>query len=531
MTPVLENPVVKPAGTVEVNSAASTNHQEGQSSGVPASEAQQITATNPGTGTTQQQQEKREDILLMGYPDVETNVNTKFHGWEIAQDPCYPSGSVSHESAFKTGCHNNDNNNDNPGSDETNSDSSSTSTKASTSSGTTTASSRGFAASAASTASESEPSQESAVEQKATEESDIAAQSRVPRITLELDDWLIDHPGGRYYFTNGEKDPWKELTLASSRALEFLSRPKVGSWSGSISDSKDVGADDKKRSRKRVTSKQHSTVPEGPLESAELPESSLQTSIETGQGGERSSIRLVPQDATDDKQDDDPEVVSKEFLSPASPIDATSTSSQHRDSYSHKGKRRHRHHYHRPRHHQHKHHHRRRKRLPKNTACTQSIVDPCQFIPSPTPSSRGRGDIDTTLSQSKLSGQDEDVAGVNSSSGSDGATGVLVEVEIEVDEPEKEDEGGGTLAGNSQIIEDEYGDRTVMRIISDASHCQDILYESSDLNSVQLRTEREHVLKTFVRWIEIDDRRQQRALERRQKQQLQCSDVNVSTAS
>ncbi|KAF9586642.1 hypothetical protein BGW38_000375 [Lunasporangiospora selenospora] len=45
---------------------------------------------------------------------------------------------------------------------------------------------------------------------------------------------------------------------------------------------------------------------------------------------------------------------------------------------------------------------------------------------------------------------------------------------------------------------------TVMRIIPSASHCQDILYESSDLDSNELRAERQHVIKTFVRWIELD---------------------------
>ncbi|KAG0284810.1 hypothetical protein BGZ96_010843 [Linnemannia gamsii] len=457
-TPVAESHVVKQAGAVEeVDTTASTHYQDGQSSGEAAGDAQQFVASNPGP--IQQQQEKREDILLMGYPDVETNVNTKFHGWEIAQDPCYPSESVTYESAFETGGDDNDSsNNNNPGSDESHSASSPTSIKATTAAGTTTKSLRDLAATAASAASESEPSQDGIVEQEAAEDSSVTAQSRFPRTASELDDWLIDHPGGRYYFTNGEKDPWKELTLASSRALEFLSRPRVGSRSGGIDDSKDVETGDKERSRKRVASRQHSTVPAVPLESAESLESALPASIKTGQGGrEGSTVALVPQDAIDDKQDDDPVVTSKESsFSPASPINVTTTSTQHRN-------------------------------------------------------------IGTTSPHPKLSDQDEDVTGDSGSFGSDGTIRVLDEVEVEVDEIAKEDEGGGTPEDNNQISEDEYGDRTVMRIISDASHCQDILYESSDLNSVQLRAEREHVLKTFVRWIEIDNRRRQRALERRQR--------------
>ncbi|KAF8984500.1 hypothetical protein BGZ46_007867 [Entomortierella lignicola] len=57
---------------------------------------------------------------------------------------------------------------------------------------------------------------------------------------------------------------------------------------------------------------------------------------------------------------------------------------------------------------------------------------------------------------------------------------------------------------------DPENERNIVRIIPGASHCQDILYESSDLESVELREERQYVLKTFVRWIEIDVKRQER---------------------
>lgn len=374
------------------------------------------------------------------------------------------------------------------------------------------------------------------VEQKCEEDTILDSPDGSPRIASELDDWLIDHPGGRYYFTNGEKDPWKELTLASSRALEFLSRPKVESGSGSDNNGDDVGAGGKEQSRGRVISKQKSAAQTSPAESVDALKSAPPAPVEIRHGGGSTSGLVVPQDAVEDIEDEDPVVVEESTLAPAPTAETTSTSTQQRDSRSrHKGRhlRHHHHHHHhrRRRHHPHKQHHHHRKHhpqhhehkhQPKRPACTQSPVDPCQWGPLPVLISRGRRDSGTVLSQPKLPDQDMDAAGENDGSGSDGSTVIIVEVdehEKEDGEQQEEDEGT-TLEGNgsNRIGEDEYGDRTVMRIISDASHCQDILYESSDHNSVKLRAEREHVLKTFVRWIEIDNRRVQRALERRQQQ-------------
>ncbi|KAF9147535.1 hypothetical protein BG015_010799 [Linnemannia schmuckeri] len=513
-TTVVRNSDSKPAGAVEdVDTfTTATNGLIGRSPGGPPGDIQQCVATNPGA-TQQQQHKKHDDILLMGYPDVETNVNTKFHGWEIAQDPCYPSGSADQDPGIETGPDNNYNDCNYSRSEKVHFTSSSTIT-ATTSPGTTASSVKDLAADDASAASELETSAEGAVAEQNKEITMVVAQSGSTQIASELDDWLIDRPGGRYYFTNGEKDPWKELTLASSRALEFLSHPKVESGSNSGS----AGTGNKKRSKKRVHSKQDSAVQAVPLESAEALGSTLPTSVEVGQEGGSFIGRVAPQDAVEDNGDKDPVAVVVE--PPESTTGAITASTLHRDLHNHRKEKQHRHHRLQQQHHSHK-------GQPKHPARTRSPVGPCQFSPPPSPSPRGQGGIGITLSQPKLSDQGEDIVSENGASGSDGSTVVIVELEVEVkvDESEKKDdeqqeEDERTTFedhSNNRTGEDEYGDRTVMRIISDASHCQDILYESGDHNSAKLRAEREHVLKTFVRWIEIDNRRLQRALERQQK--------------
>ncbi|KAF9143711.1 hypothetical protein BGX30_014960 [Mortierella sp. GBA39] len=534
-TTVAEAPNLSPAGALEeVDASATTittSRQRGQSPrgrGL-SDDTQQCVAANPGTGTTQQD-EKHGDVLLMGYPDVETNVNTKFHGWEIAQDPCYPSGSSDH--GIETGGEYTDRNNNNPLSDEIHYGSSSTTTSTPASGTTVTSDQDPVAADAAASALRGPEIAEEGAEQKCGEDTGDGS----PRIASELDDWLIDHPGGRYYFTNGEKDPWKELTLASSRALEFLSRPKVESESGNKSKGDGVGADGKKRSRKRVSSKQDSAAQVAPLESADALESAPLASFEIGHGGGSFGGPVIPQDTTEDIEDEDPIVVEGSSLAPAPTAKTTSTSTRQRDSrgrykakqHRHRHHHRHRHRRHHPRkhHHHHREHHPQRhkhKHQSKRPVFTRSPVDPCQRGPPPALISRGRRDIGTALSQPELPDQDEGVAGENGGYGSDDSTVIIIEVEEheEKNDEEKEEGEGTTLEGNgnNRIGEDEYGDRTVMRIISDASHCQDILYESNDHNSAKLRAEREHVLRTFVRWIEIDNRRVQRVLERRQQQQ------------
>ncbi|KAG0066590.1 hypothetical protein BGZ90_001343 [Linnemannia elongata] len=545
-TTVVEAPVLNSVGALEEVDTSATTSSSGRKRGQapvgrkPPDDTQQGVTANPGTVTTHQD-EKRDEVLLMGYPDVETNVNTKFHGWEIAQDPCYPSGSADH--GITTDSEYTDSNSNNPLSDEIHSGSFSTATFT-PESGTTLISVQGLVAADASASPlcGSEIAEEGVVvEQKCEEDTTIGTRDGSSRIASELDDWLIDHPGGRYYFTNGEKDPWKELTLASSRALDFLSRPKVESGSGSISNSNgdDVRAGGKQRSRKWVSPKQDSAAQAASLGSADALGSAPSASIEIEHREESAGGIVVPQDAVEDIEDEDHVVVGKSSLAPAPTAETISSSIQQRDSRSHhNGKHHHRsHHYHhhrrrhnpRKHHHRHRHHHRKHhlqrykhKLQPKRPGCTQSPVDPCQWGPPPALISRGRNDAGTFQSQPKLSNRDEDVLDDNGGSGSDDSTVIIVDVdEHEKKDGEQQEEDKGTTLegdGNNRIEEDEYGDRTVMRIISDASHCQDILYESSDHNSVNLRVERDHVLRTFVRWIEIDNRRVKRALERRQQQ-------------
>ncbi|KAF9899438.1 Thymus-specific serine protease, partial [Linnemannia zychae] len=516
-----------PASSVNVG-ITSPSGQEQQSKPNSSDNHQVVTPdTNAGTTTQQQQKHdttstttgKRDEVLLMGYPDVETNVNTKFHGWEIAQDPCYPTASASdRETSFDSGGNGSrtgDGVGDNyPQSGEIHFISPSTTTGS------------GEPSSWHAGGPESESiidfsGGREVVEQTENEENDdeddgednaMEAQGGLPHIASELDDWLLDHPGGRYYFTNGEKDPWKELTLASSRALEFLSRPKAGR--GSINNSKNfAGTDDKRRGMNRAnTKKDYSTVQDREFQESE-------EALEPARPFDAEEIR-------------EHQVTGKELPS----VDATfGMRKSHYPTHHHHHHRHHRRHkHHRRRHHPNKHHHhlkhhqlhRTHRHKPKHQSlfhppCTTSTIDPCTPLPLPTRNSRG---VTTTrLPRPKQSDQDEDdVAGDTS-----GPTVVVVD---DGDEDEEKNDGslddrGGSINNNGNggriLKEDEYGDRTVVRIISDASHCQDILYESSDQHSIKLRAEREHVLKTFVRWIEIDNRRQQRVSERRQQRQQQ----------
>ncbi|KAF9103934.1 hypothetical protein BGX29_002666, partial [Mortierella sp. GBA35] len=368
------------------------------------------TTTNSGT-----RQQKR-NALLMGYPDVETNVNTKFHGWEIAQDPCYPAGSTDSEKGFES---------DNARFDKIHFTSSSS---------TTTRSFGGLDSGPPS----SNPDAAGGVEQ----DNIMMAHDDSTRRRTDLDDWLLDHTGGRYYFTNGDKDPWKELTLTSSRALEFLSRPKAG---GSERDSVRIGG--KKRNRNIVQSK-HSV---------------------TEQGGP-TITGPTPLDILEDNEGGNPESAESATFLPDSKIEMTSSAIQRQH---------HRHH------HLDKHHH------------EEDIAG------GDSGGGLGSGPDATVLDEDDSNGEEDE--------------------DEDEDDEEEEEEERMLLGGNNEprmlVGDDEIGDRTVMRIISDTSHCQDILYESSDHYLVKMRQEREHVLKTFVRWIEIDNRRWQRVLERQQRKE------------
>ncbi|KAF9091073.1 hypothetical protein BGX23_005509 [Mortierella sp. AD031] len=509
-----ETTAVNADAPLDLNSSLEATAACQEETGHPGSQGdirRSATTTN-NSGTRQQ----KRDALLMGYPDVETNVNTKFHGWEIVQDPCYPAGSTDSEKGFE---------NDNARFDKIHFTSSSS---------TTTRSFGGLDSGPPS----SNPDAAGGVEQ----DNVMMAHDDSTRRRTDLDDWLLDHPGGRYYFTNGDKDPWKELTLASSRALEFLSRPKAG---GSERDSVKIGG--KKRNRNIVQSK-HSVVRAEPAESTEA---ALPASTETEQGGP-TIAGPTSLDILEDNEGGNPESAESATFLPDSKIEMTSSAIQrqhhrhhHLDKHHHV--RRHRHH-HRHRYHHHHHHHRHKhhprkhhsqhhrhrhhsKHRRPHSPCLHSIVDPYQSGAFLTPTARSS--IGSVLPQPKLSGQEEDIADGDSGGGlgsgpdatvldEDDSNGEEDEDDDEDDEEEEEEERmllGGNNEPRMLVGDDEIGDRTVMRIISDTSHCQDILYESSDHYLVKVRQEREHVLKTFVRWIEIDNRRWQRVLERQQRKE------------
>ncbi|KAG0033032.1 Thymus-specific serine protease [Podila clonocystis] len=255
----------------------------------------------------------KQPCLLKGYPDVEHNVNQKFHGWEIAQDQDPLHTSSDNFLRLK---------------------------------------------------------------KKQTQEDQHLLDDPVMTLIRQgqpssnplLQPSSQMHHSGRYYFTNGENDPWKELTLASAKAQEYLRINRV------------------------ATSRRPRPVEQDP-----------------------SGI-----------------------LS---------------DSYLRSRTRTHHHRHRKPR------HHHRRNRSDRHVL-PQELVD---RLPRP-------------------DRQPEVVEDAN--------------------ETNTEDESAA-MAGDTQERE-----QNVIRIIPGASHCQDILYESTDRTSVALWTERQHVLKTFVRWIENDIQRE-----------------------
>ncbi|KAG0375252.1 hypothetical protein BGX24_009347 [Mortierella sp. AD032] len=380
---------------------------------------------NSGTTTTQQQQQndpvinaiKRDEVLLMGYPDVETNVNTKFHGWEIAQDPCYPSGStVDHEIGLEGGNSGEggagDAGDNYPRSDEIQFASLSTASIVDEELG---------------TVGQEEDDQD---EEDDNEDDDkvVASQSgTTPRIASELDDWLMDHPGGRYYFTNGEKDPWKELTLASSRAIEFLRRPKVGGGSGNGYRNGDAGNGDNNRSGRRVHFKNSMEDQiEGLLESVETLESAPLTGQSARKGRTRQDKAEIIKEEEDSLLHGTAVIIVAVTIHRNITIILTTTTNTTR---------------------------------PGNIPANANPSIGCLLAPLPaplpqsthahlfhTPNSGGSGSVETRLSQPKLSDQDEN----DNVTGSDGSgSGVVVVVDKNKHEGEKgEGNTGGSVSGS-----------------------------------------------------------------------------------
>ncbi|KAF9945898.1 hypothetical protein BGZ70_003511, partial [Mortierella alpina] len=134
-------------------------------------------------------------LLPSRYPNVESNVNKKFHGWRIAQESYPEHNGVDDDHATDLGL------NDSSHFQSTSSFSSS-------------------AAIDITTASTIVPSRRTRTNGFSTDTLSFRntaswrRKARRPRSSR----------GCRYYFTNGEYDPWRELTLASPKALKLLGR-------------------------------------------------------------------------------------------------------------------------------------------------------------------------------------------------------------------------------------------------------------------------------------------------------------------
>ncbi|KAG0365171.1 hypothetical protein BGZ54_006800 [Gamsiella multidivaricata] len=337
--------------------------------------------------------------LLHEYPDVDQNVNMKFHGWEIATEP---SSGTSDE--------------------------------------------------------EIERSRNARPEQ-AGHIIDTAIVAGVPSATPDCrfmghtnrstsgsrEDFDIlrpDHAGsggvGRYYFTNGENDPWKELTLASHLALEFLKQE-----------------DDR---RKMVSVSTPSTLNPLPIvDSTQLNRKPTIPTLATA-SADLSSATAIPMHP--------PGIVFRNSTgkAPSGPSKIYPIQS-------------------RPRPRDQKHHRLRR---------------------------RGRGKDSPSLNPNLQNGANED--------GDDDEEKSSTRSTLQSHDRHNLPMGQGTEKDTNNRGEDKSERKTILRIIPGASHCQDILYQSSDLESVELREERQHVLKTFVHWIEQDVQRLQ--LIRKQEQRF-----------
>ncbi|KAG0226418.1 Thymus-specific serine protease, partial [Mortierella sp. GBA43] len=232
-----------------------------------------------------------------------------------------------------------------------------------------------------------------------------------------------DH--GRYYFTNGENDPWKDLTLASTQALEFLRHPILkGDRKSHITSSK---------ANKTSFSSPSSIVPDSTEPSSAAPtDGSTSPWTEATDPLKVNPGRVRPPHG--------PRYRNRRPPRPRKSRNSGSRGGQRKASH-------------------------RRRPLSGLEQGSDSSEPTLPFHPV----SQARGTND------------------------DG------------DDPER-----GIMGDNGD------DNRSVIRIIPGASHCQDILYESSDLESVELREQRQHVLQTFVRWIEMDVQRQQRIQRQRQ---------------
>ncbi|CAO3570450.1 unnamed protein product [Mortierella alpina] len=338
-------------------------------------------------------------LLPSRYPNVESNVNKKFHGWRIAQE------SYSEHSGA---------NDDDPTDTDLNDSylqrSSSASIDITTASTVVSSRTRSYWSSTESLFFRDVAS--------------LQRKARRPRAS----------GGSRYYFTNGEYDPWRELTLASPKALRLLGRtPRHRNKS-------------KERSCQRRRGRNDSAF------------------------GQDPNIALASSTTT--------------TATVADVIVRASFSWSSRTELRHRVKRRARN----------RRRHRRHQQL--NRVGTKYPVN----------SNGNRIDAWSKFSSNEAQGSPADNEGESLATEALPLSGAVQDIHSRNASDDEQSPG--------RLYEAAWwhhqSDKNELRIISGASHCQDILYESSDLDSKELRAERLHVLATFVRWIEIDIRRQQR---------------------
>ncbi|KAG0214054.1 hypothetical protein BGX28_002920 [Mortierella sp. GBA30] len=248
----------------------------------------------------------------------------------------------------------------------------------------------------------------------------------------------VPRPSGRYYFTNGENDPWRALTLASPEAINFLEKGRHGHR-----------AEAKKQGRRRCRVGATAVVLEN---TSTKNEQELTTNL--------TALLQSP--------------------NLSRPIEAESKILKYRV-------RRHCYQYN----HRRLSYHRRVLQGQRLTKADKNITLDSTSLPRSA----------SVVNKDNQRGTERDV----------NTSGMLSPMDERQNEDQETDRMEPGIEGDEHYgAHGRHGDGNVLRIIPRASHCQDILYESSDLDSTELREERQHVLKTFVRWIETDIKRQER---------------------
>ncbi|GJJ71170.1 hypothetical protein EMPS_03520 [Entomortierella parvispora] len=414
----------------------------------------------------------RKSPLLKSYPDVEHNVNNKFRGWEIAEDDedeTLPVASSDHVQAMSQN-------------------------QGATCRGSSLLS-KDDGLDGISVVHEMQKVDTSTLYPSSQLQSVVAIESEI-------------HTGGRYYFTNGENDPWKELTLASSNAQAFLSQ---------------------RNALRQTIRKRKKAVAPDTLISRSSPAATTVTATNS------AAVAFTPIALP----------FPDKIENAVSPLQSTHLESHSRInkdySYHH-----HDHYYHQEIHGKHNKYrqnsrHRHRRYSPIGGSTPGSTLTPTWQDPQSAPDLSASNTAVSVDEDDNGDGEAVDNIAVRPETAAfvgDKACPTACQDAIpsldSTPSPSIRDLPDSPSSTPSAPIavhladdEDEVGDRTVMRIIPGASHCQDILYESTDLDSIELRAERQHVLNTFVRWIAIDVRRQ----EQRRQKQTEASATGAGTSA